>query len=135
MKNKVNMDEINTLLSELNSKIREIDRKKQPEPAVFGTKIFKHPELIFKKKENIETKLPKIENALKNRKKSLENNRPNIKKIMLKEEKVRSLEEVEDRIKAIHLKSEDALMRFVEIRQDLIKSKENRPCFGNEKKK
>lgn len=138
MKNKGNLQEINNLLSVLNSKIRDIDRKRPAaEAPVFGTKIFKNPELIFKKKEDTETKLPPIRPPLaKSKGKTLpkrperpqreEKAQEKAEKDPKRLEKPSSLEEVEDRIKAIHLKSEDALMRFVEIRQDLMKSKENR---------
>lgn len=159
MKNKKNIQEINSLLSVLNTKIKDINdkhtkiqedapkkalkfskiipkqkaksNKNLPEKPFFGTKIFKNPELIFKpsKEQYEDNKSPKFDKE--NSKILLKNNKINIKiadkKDLNLDKKLRNetLEEVEDRIKDLHLRSENALLRFVEIRQDLLKSKEN----------
>ena len=160
MKNNKKIEEIHSLLSVLNDKIQHLDEKNNkplpkkshksinplkkdksktkpkniqnmPEQPIFGTKIFKNPDLIFKnihEKDENQIKLPKIDK---------ENSRVPIKnlnkmKFIIKKEynneefhKNESLDDVENRIKDLHLRSENALLRFVEIRQDLIKSKEN----------
>lgn len=172
MANNKNLDEINSLLSVLNHKIKNIDEKavfkkkahkiskpgkkttkksqsnanveniqniqnNWPEIPNFQTKIFKNPELIFKNfdentnnaNEIVENKnnnkLPKIEikNTENSKKKIVDkfwSKKLDSQKVNPKEN---SLEDVENRIKDLHLKSENALMRFVEIRQDLIRVK------------
>lgn len=163
MKNKKNIEEINSLLSALNHKIKDIDVKAQEnadkknrkpknfpnkhvkeknlqnennlsEKPVFQTKIFKHPELIFKgveeNNENIQ-RLPIIQIKNKENNKNLLLPKKNDSKkiwptkcdLPKTHSKPSTLEEVESRIKDLHLRSENALLRFVEIRQDLIKVK------------
>lgn len=115
---------------------------------LFETKIFKKPELIFKnlggitnqiidEKINIVKKLHIKPPLGKNKANEIILNNEEIEKrnevikiyfkINMIFQKTNDLEEVENRIKDLHLKTEDALMNFVSIRENLLKINRTQP--------